>query len=919
MLKKWVLVFVALWGVSLLYACSGSAEEEDDHGESKLLAIANVSGLDDTTHPQHAYFNPLRDVRITNQDGLDITHYLHVEGFVSYGQLGRYTLEYQMTYGDDQLSVTRQIDVVDQPIQQSPYSRVPENDGIITKGQGSYKVGTDSTIAHPVAPQFIDPYLLQQAVPSNGWWTTLLVQNYGGGNGIYTNPLRTAFSPLGIEITNPGEGFVQYWQPEGLNTMAHFSLALPDLYLKSSNLANEYRTQVINYSDTTVSVAMRNHQSLTDEMVVHLAQGSPFVFAEFSNPESPYIRLAANGVASYAFYTVEGTPIQGTQVESNGIIVRLVEKHVGYETWRPAQVGQPTYQDRYFLISTPDGSTFNFSSEQHPFGHLNTIRMDLNGGHYLSVATLPTLEAAPFFHQHAFNPILHGDVSYTINHTKSEVMTTYRSAYQSLQPVQDSTVLKYLMPHHIEQWVPQTLTPHTIRTVRGELNLLAGEAFETQLPFHGVIPTMPVSEGDGFDVTTLETYLEDLATRTLIHDQSNFLNAPGPYWNSKAIYPLAQGIALADQLGLDDLKHELIGRLRYVLTDWFSVSGPTDNRYLFHNEIWGAVYYSNNDFNTAAELSDHVFTHGYLVHAAAILAKHDFNFVSEYGDVVDLLLRGTMHPEKQDETFAYLRSFDPWAGHTWAHGFGTFAEGNNLESSSEALNGWVGGYLWALVTGDDQLRDAAIYGFVHELHHAKTYMFDYTETVFPEAYSRYAQVAGMIWGGKYDYATWFGANPTFIYGIQWLPTGEYLSSYALDDQEFARLNTIFSTYLDAKNNQIDTWFANMWSIQALLNPQTALAQFNADLILQDDYPNELAQTYALLHSLNTYGRRTTDYVMQIHDVVASSIYVDSQGAVHALVWNPARTAQTVRFQTPNGSVLTETVPPESLIPIRLNP
>ena len=70
----------------------------------------------------------------------------------------------------------------------------------------------------------------------------------------------------------------------------------------------------------------------------------------------------------------------------------------------------------------------------------------------------------------------------------------------------------------------------------------------------------------------------------------------------------------------------------------------------------------------------------------------------------------------------------------------------------------------------------------------------------------------MVWGGKHDYATWFGANPTFIYGIQWLPTGEYLTSYALDDEEHAKLSSIFESYLDAKNQTIDTWYSNMWFI-----------------------------------------------------------------------------------------------------------
>ena len=165
---------------------------------------------------------------------------------------------------------------------------------------------------------------------------------------------------------------------------------------------------------------------------------------------------------------------------------------------------------------------------------------------------------------------------------------------------------------------------------------------------------------------------------------------------------------------------------------------------------------------------------------------YDESFYRDYGKMVDILLNDFMYPVKDDYDYRYLRSFDPWAGHTWAHGFGTFAEGNNIESSSEAIQSWVGGYLWALKKGDTKLRDTAIYGFAHELSSAKTYMFDYEGIVFKDNYSEYASVAGMIWGGKYDYATWFGANPTFIYGIQRLPNGEYISNYALNDAERAK-------------------------------------------------------------------------------------------------------------------------------------
>lgn len=295
---------------------------------------------------------------------------------------------------------------------------------------------------------------------------------------------------------------------------------------------------------------------------------------------------------------------------------------------------------------------------------------------------------------------------------------------------------------------------------------------------------------------------------------------------------------------------------------------------------------------------------------------YDASFVTDYGQMVDLLLADYMTHEKNDYKFAYLRSFDAWAGHTWAHGFGTFAEGNNIESSSEAIQSWVGGYLWALQSGDEALRDAAIYGFVHELSSAKTYMFDYEDIVFKDKYKQYASVAGIIWGGKYDYATWFGANPTFIYGIQWLPNGEYISNYAVTDDEKQKLASIYAMYLSAKNNTIDTWFANMWSIQALIDPSVAIAQFDANKILNDDYPSDLSQTYYLIHGLETFGSRTNAYVMEVHKHVTASVYQKGND-IYALVWNPSGLTQTIRFNSSSETV-TKTVAPNTFTSIKLN-
>lgn len=918
MIKKIMLIVLSL-SLLLLYACKSDPTPVDSNDPTIVIPeeIKSVSGLDDITITQYDYFNPLENVEIINEEDENISYLLNVSGHVNYGQLGNYTLTYEMNYGEDTVSENRVVSVTPGTITRETNTRNQITGTNVNKNAGSYRIGSALDIDHPIKPQLLNQDLLTSAVPSNGWWTSLLAANYGGSNGIYTNPLRSSFSNEGVEITNSGAGFVQYWNPDGYNTMANFSLALPDIHVKTSSLNLGYQTHVIDYSDTTVAVAMRNVSDPKDDMVITYAQGSPYIFAEVANPLTPYLTLGANGVSSYEYFTVAGNLINTSTYTGNGIVIKFVQKHIGYETYRPAQVGQPIYGDRYFLVSTPEDTVFSLTSNNHPQGLLNKISMNLGSSNYFSVAAIQELDEAEFYHNHAYTKTITGDVSYDVNHDTSIVETNYNVSAQHLKAGNDEELVQFLMPHHYQN-SDATLTNYEFETIRGFLKLMVGSHFKTELSFSGLLPAMTIPTNSEFNEVNMLSYLADLNTRTDINDTENFLNDEGPYWNSKAIYPLAQGIIIADQIGDDALKLSFIAKLRYVLTDWFTYSSTDDDRYLYYNESWGTVYYSNNDFNTASEISDHSFTHGYLIYASSVLAMYDNTFVNDYGDMVELLLNDYMYPKKNDYDFAYLRSFDPWAGHTWAHGFGTFAEGNNIESSSEAIQSWVGGYLWALETGDEELRDAAIYGFAHELSSAKTYMFDYSETVFKDKYSQYASVAGMIWGGKYDYATWFGANPTFIYGIQWLPNGEYISNYATTDFERNRLSEIYTDYLSAKGGTVDTWFVNMWSIQALINPSLAITQFDANKILNDDYPSDLSQTYYLIHGLKTYGMRDTSYTMQLHPHATSSIYKNSSGEIYAMIWNASDSEQTVTFVSSTGSLVNQTINARSFTSVKIS-
>ncbi len=122
-------------------------------------------------------------------------------------------------------------------------------------------------------------------------------------------------------------------------------------------------------------------------------------------------------------------------------------------------------------------------------------------------------------------------------------------------------------------------------------------------------------------------------------------------------------------------------------------------------------------------------------------------------------------------------------------------DGNNQESSSEAVNFWYGAYMWELESdvGDHEVAELMLAGYTLESVAVKEYYFNSgsNSESFPNGYEY--PIKSIIFEGKHDYATWFSADPNAIHGIQVLPVT--LGSMYLVDQEFSRVNYDFQKTL----------------------------------------------------------------------------------------------------------------------------
>lgn len=240
--------------------------------------------------------------------------------------------------------------------------------------------------------------------------------------------------------------------------------------------------------------------------------------------------------------------------------------------------------------------------------------------------------------------------------------------------------------------------------------------------------------------------------------------AADTYFGGKGLARLASLLALARALGDDDLARQVSDRLVEEILPWTAADGcaARDARCFVYDDRLQLVVGKVVGFG-AEDGNDHHFHYGYFLYAAAVLAAERPDLVDALAPTMDALAADIAGGA--GDALAGIRVFDPYRGHSWAAGLAPFADGNNQESSSEAVAAWNGLALWADATADDALRERALWLLSSEADAARALWLEPEE--LPEAYAH--TIASISWGDKRDYATWFSAEPSAILGIQVLP------------------------------------------------------------------------------------------------------------------------------------------------------
>ena len=263
---------------------------------------------------------------------------------------------------------------------------------------------------------------------------------------------------------------------------------------------------------------------------------------------------------------------------------------------------------------------------------------------------------------------------------------------------------------------------------------------------------------------------KDVASTTVVAEDS--------YFAGKQLARAATLLDIAEQLE----QTESSEALKKILREEFKKRLGPD--YFYYDTKLKGVAAQTKAFGSE-DFNDHHFHYGYFIYAASIFGRYDETFLKENQTQIDLLVADIASYDETDD-FPIQRTYDPYSAHSWAAGLSPFADGNNQESSSEALNAWNGVALWGELTDNVQLESTGEWMLANESATAAT-AWRQVDTDAPYLKDYTSPIASLSFGGKRTYSTFFSDESNAKFGIQLLPLSPTMLSLKRDGENVKKL------------------------------------------------------------------------------------------------------------------------------------
>ena len=456
-----------------------------------------------------------------------------------------------------------------------------------------------------------------------------------------------------------------------------------------------------------------------------------------------------------------------------------------------------------------------------------------------------------------------------------------------------------------------------VATPRGTLRLAPGNnlsfvyEFNADLLPHFNTPVTDDSDAIPFDQNIMKSMIDGYAG-----DVDYYGIGGGTYWGGKYLLRALKYALMAKETNNENYEF-LLNATKEVVYDWLTYTpGETENYYTYY-PAWKSLIGFNEEYYSAYFTDNH-FHCGYIVHAAALLEIAEPGSMDGYWDMITKIVKTYANWDRTDAEFPYLRTFSPWMGHSFASGLGN-AIGNNQESTSEAIQSWAGMFMVAEMTENIEMRDAAAFGYLTESRAIADYWYNESGTFEEVGYTK--PITGILEMNRYVYGTFFGAQETYIHGIQWLPiTPAY--GFWNDFMTASEVATIVDPLMANMANDLENGISADWmnvcmGFKLFFDPEAVVSQFdgywnaasgtNEYQVAHNNGENGITYYYA--HASQNIGVRQSNYRLSLP--LSSAFLKD--GEMTYVVYNPSDSEQTCNVYENDGLVTSFVVPANTLV------
>lgn len=706
-------------------------------------------------------------------------------------------------------------------------------------------------------------------IPTNDWWSYVLVNPFAGD--LWSHPLVTA----------PDAQGVRFWYPIAPAANGDGMQRGEPIRISGTGFAPS-RDLAADWGDWHVVVRLEDGAKHLD---MTLARGMPIAWFEATG-FVPTFALPAGAKVS----TSAGAALGAVSTTTDRLLIEYGGRSVG--AYLPTG-SSASVQAGVVSLALPSGQT------------------------WFSLAGLPAAKDLDSWRSWA--TVAPRSTKVAWERTPASTMkVAYEVVGQDLTGGANKDVVQTFPPH---AWRDASVAPawrnETWLCPRGRLKTAVGTRFSFEYPMPGIVPDFGIPDADAAGTASAwsREVQDDLVSKYL----AKATYGADTYWGGKDLVLLAKHAVFARRTSHPEAA-ALLAKARAALVDWLTWTPGETAHYFAWYPRWKALVGFQESYGSS-QFTDNHFHYGYLVHAAALVGGLDQQFLSDYGPMLKKIVQQYANWDRSSAEFPFLRTFEPWTGHSYAGGTSS-PTGNNQESTSEAMQSWIGQFLLGSAMGDTAMRDAGAFGYLMESRATLEYWFDWKRDNFAAGWAH--TNVGIVFDGGNSYGTWFSGDPLHIHAIQYLPIApgfDYLvrdTAWARSEYAAMRKEAAAAEGYTDETDYGDDWANVAFSFRQLFEPGEVCRRFAVDRAAGKGWTKEAnaGVTYAYAHANRQLGPRAWDYSYSLPTVAG---FRDSKtGIATHLAWNPSGAEVVCEVRSGGKPIGSIRVPPRSVVRHRMD-